>query len=191
MKNDKTHKHSISQLFRQAMHDVKPLHPDNKPQVTDPPPPTEPPAQLKQLKKLEIEQTFQKHTTNTCSWEDIPEQVSADSYLYYTKSPLRPKERRQLKQGKIPIQGCLDLHEHTLQTAEPALETFISNALTQGKRYLRIIHGKSRHSEVPPIKNHVNRQLTLHPQVVAFCSCPPQQGGKGAVNVILSSKSRN
>ena len=177
-----------SELFRQAMQDVTPLHPETHPEnppeeVNNEPLPSKP--QIKS--KLSGAMATKQHK-EVWSLDDIPEQVGADSYLFYCKSPLRPKYQRQLQQGKIKPQDSLDLHDHTLDSAEAALAEFINNAINEYKRYVRIIHGKSHSTQVPPIKNHVNRWLTLHPQVVAFCSCPPHQGGKGAVNVILSIK---
>ena len=181
-----------SQLFRQAMADVKPLKSHNNRKA-----PKKQPAATPSKKSTPYHPQLKPQPKSAnplndidLSTESIPDQVNAETYLFYSKSPLRPKLKRQLTQGKIIPQATLDLHEHTLEKAEHALSQFIEQALMTHKRYLRIIHGKSRGAEIPPIKNHVNRWLTVHSKVVAFCSCPPEQGGRGAVNVIISKPSK-
>lgn len=177
-----------SRLFRQAMADVKPIKNTSSQSSAIHTTSTYHHPQPKQKPKTETPKQVKHQPLNDLDLNDshIPDQVGAQTYLFYSKSPLRPKFKRQLMQGKIQPQAHLDLHDHTLDDAETALSQFIEQALMRHQRYLRIIHGKSRGADVPPIKNHVNRWLTVHPKVVAFCSCPPNQGGRGAVNVILS-----
>lgn len=192
MKHTKNWQQSVSdedsRLFRQAMTDVTPIK-KGQPQSTPiSQQSTSPPTKPQPNRQKDIPPPIKHQPLNDLDINDsqIPDQVSAETYLFYSKSPLRPKFKRQLMQGKIQPQAHLDLHDHTLDDAETALSQFIETALMRHQRYLRIIHGKSRGADVPPIKNHVNRWLTVHPKIVAFCSCPSYQGGRGAVNVILS-----
>ena len=53
---------------------------------------------------------------------------------------------------------------------------------------MRIIHGKGKSSEgkLPVLKGKVNAWLRQWDQVLAFCSARPNDGGTGAVYVLLS-----
>ena len=56
-----------------------------------------------------------------------------------------------------------------------------------GKRCVRIVHGKGLSSEgkLPVLKVKVNSWLRQKDDVLAFCSARPQDGGTGAVYVLL------
>ena len=55
---------------------------------------------------------------------------------------------------------------------------------------MKIIHGKGLNSDskTPPLKNLVDRMLRHRAEVLAFASAPTNQGGTGAVLVLLASK---
>jgi DNA-nicking Smr family endonuclease len=115
------------------------------------------------------------------------EEVAPDDSLYFYRAGVQPKQLRDLRQGKLPIEAELDLHGYTRDAAEEALLNFIKTAVKQHKRLIHVIHGKGQTSQTPlPIlKNLVNQRLRMFNDVLAFCSAPPHQGGKGAVNIIL------
>ena len=50
-----------------------------------------------------------------------------------------------------------------------------------------IVHGKGSHHSgpLPILKNSVNQQLRLLDTVLAFCSARQEDGGSGAVYVLL------
>jgi DNA-nicking Smr family endonuclease len=52
---------------------------------------------------------------------------------------------------------------------------------------VRIIHGKGKSSEgkLPVLKGKVNSWLRQKGEVLAFCSARPNDGGTGAVYVLL------
>ena len=114
------------------------------------------------------------------------ETVSPSSILHYCSQDLPHKRLRELKNGEIRWEGRLDLHGLKPDAARDALCHFIDKHWHMGHRCLLIIHGKGgRHDEEPVLKNLVNHWLPQLPQVLAFHSARPQDGGSGAVYVLL------
>ena len=113
--------------------------------------------------------------------------VSGETFLSFQRSGVQPRTLRQLRQGKLAPTATLDLHGLNVQATEIALMDFMTASLNSNKRVLRIIHGKGHTSKqpYPPLKNAVNHFLQQHPAVLAFCSAPVNDGGNGAVYVLL------
>ena len=96
---------------------------------------------------------------------------------------------QQLKRGRFPVSEQLDLHNMTIETAQTALLEFITYAQSKTPGCVRIIHGKGLRSENGPRLKLMTRQvLRDHPQVLAFSTCKPADGGTGAVDVLLKSR---
>lgn len=108
--------------------------------------------------------------------------TSPNSYLFSADPSFGGKGLQKFKRGQFTINATLDLHGCTLESAEEALEDFLNECLEQQYRHLLIIHGKGT---LAILKNHVRRYLEDHPQVLAFCSAKPKDGGTGAVYVLL------
>jgi len=84
------------------------------------------------------------------------------------------------------MEGSLDLHRHTVREAREALFRFVNQALTRGWRTVLVSHGRGERSPTPGrIKSHVAHWLTQIPEVIAFHSAAPRDGGTGAVYVML------
>lgn len=98
-----------------------------------------------------------------------------------------PRKRlTALRSGEIVSEARLDLHGLNPDSARTSLCDFIEKQTLQGKRCVLIIHGKgSKHGEAPVLKNHVNHWLQQLPQVLAFHSAIPRDGGTGALYVLL------
>ena len=112
--------------------------------------------------------------------------VSPTTTLTYCSRDMPHKRLRELKNGNIRWEGRLDLHGLRPDAAREALCDFIDRQSRSGNRCLLIIHGKGgRHDEEPILKNHVNHWLQQLPQVLAFHSAIPRDGGSGAVYVLL------
>ena len=76
--------------------------------------------------------------------------------------------------------------------AEHNLSRFISNQYKMNSKIILVIHGKSGKDSSPPvIKNLVNSYLRQMPEVLAFYSAQPKDGGTGAVYVLLKSSNFN
>ncbi len=85
----------------------------------------------------------------------------------------------------------MDLHGMRRSEAEAALECFIGDCLEDGLQTVLLVHGKGRRSEV---KDGVLKPLTIQwlkqqPDILAFCEAQPRDGGRGALYVMLSSRS--
>ena len=164
-------------LFNEVMKAVKPLR--NTTQREPKPPVIAKPVRRK-AEPVEIPKT-DYYLSNYYS-----EVVSPTSTLTYCSSDIPRKRLRELKNGDIRWEGRLDLHGLRPDAAREALCDFIDRQNRNGARCVLIIHGKGgRHDEEPVLKNHVNHWLQQLPQVLAFHSAIPRDGGSGAVYVLL------
>ena len=80
----------------------------------------------------------------------------------------------------------------SMREASQALDRFLVQSLTAGRRCVRIIHGKGRGSDgqQPVLKQKTNQWLRQRDEVLAFVTAPRWDGGTGAVYVLLSGKRR-
>ncbi|WP_040625160.1 Smr/MutS family protein [Moraxella macacae] len=108
--------------------------------------------------------------------------VSGDTYLSYKIPTLPNKVFNALKQGKIRWHDAVDLHGSNIEQAKKAVSKLITQAYKTNESSVKIIHGKGIDSI---LKTCVNGWLRQIPEVLAFCSAPAQQGGNGAVLVLL------
>ncbi len=100
--------------------------------------------------------------------------------------------RDRLRRGEYPIQAQLDLHGMIRAEAKKAVEEFVLSSRRGGKRCVLIVHGRGLNSEgqIPVLKEGVQVWLSrgrIAREVIAFCSARPQDGGAGAVYVLLRS----
>ena len=164
-------------LFRSMMSTVKPLAHIKKLALI------EKPAVKIPSPKMPIKET--PRATYTLS-NHYNEPVSSEAILTYSKQSIPRKRLSQLRSGKIPWEIKLDLHGLRPDAARDSLCHFIEQQSQCDKRCLLIIHGKGGlHGEAPVLKNHVNHWLRQLPQVLAFHSALPRDGGSGALYVLL------
>lgn len=163
-------------LFRKMMEDVKPLNQKAKVSYKTVPTPRQP-----------YSREQEKTAIPSYNLSDAyPNTVHADSILSYHQASLPFRRFRQLKLGQIPWEARLDLHGLSLSEAKSQLCQFIEQQIQLGHRSLLIIHGKgSRQGESPILKNHVNHWLRQFPQVLAFHSTLPRDGGSGSLYVLI------
>ena len=108
--------------------------------------------------------------------------VSGESYLIYKQPTLQNKVFNQLKQGKLRWYDAVDIHGSSIDDAREAVTTLLSQAKQNGENVVKIVHGKGTDAV---LKTCVNGWLRQIPEVLAFCSAPPKDGGNGAVLVLL------
>ena len=107
----------------------------------------------------------------------------------YRRPQVDERTLRQLKRGQFSIQDEIDLHNLRATDAEALLKRFLNEARTGFHPCVRIVHGKGLRSEgAPVLKLLVDRVLRQRGDVLAFASAPPNQGGSGAVLVLLDSR---
>ena len=97
---------------------------------------------------------------------------------------------RSLRRGDFSIQGQLDLHGMTQAEAQEAVDRFLNESRRAGKRCVLIVHGRGLNSkdQVPVLKERMREWLNqkrLGKTVLAFATARPQDGGTGAVYVLL------
>ncbi|HUH59166.1 MAG TPA: Smr/MutS family protein [Candidimonas sp.] len=95
-----------------------------------------------------------------------------------------------LKRGKWDTRTSLDLHGATLDQARERLDTFLQSCLTHRIRCVRIVHGKGYGSPNGQaiLKQTVRRWLAQMRDVLAYAECSEQDGGAGAVRVLLRAR---
>ena len=160
-------------LFRDAMQDVTPLKSDK----------VAPPRTTRRTSKR---QTAQQAMIDKLSDEFIP---PCDNLLEFMRPGVQRTLFKQLRTGKLPVESHLDLHGMTRDAARIQLQHFLQLAQHQRHRVVCIVHGKGYHSEDgrPVLKAMVNKWLQDLPEVLAFCSAQPRDGGSGAVYALLKT----
>lgn len=114
----------------------------------------------------------------------------ADEFLEGTSPGVDRNLLRALRRGDFSIQGQLDLHGKTQPEAKAALERFLSDSRRARHRCVLIVHGRGLHSkdQMPVLKELMKSWLSqkrIGGLVLAFATARPQDGGTGAVYVLL------
>ena len=175
---------SDSEVFRAAMQDVRTLPPAKvRPAVPGPRKPK--PRRLAQRRAAAAaaELTEVLPLLSEVSGADIaPEET-----LSYRHPGVRDQVVRRLRRGLFPQEAELDLHGMTQASARGVTVDFLDGARAAGMRCVRIIHGKGSRSvgRGAVLKSALNGWLRHHPDVMAFTSARPIDGGTGAAYVLL------
>ena len=116
-----------------------------------------------------------------------PVELETGEELLFMRTGIQQRVWRKFRRGQYAIEAELDLHGRVVTEARELVSDFLRNAQTQGKRCVRIIHGKGLSSEgkMPVLKGKVNSWLRQKDAVLAFCSARNNDGGTGAVYVLL------
>jgi DNA-nicking Smr family endonuclease len=96
---------------------------------------------------------------------------------------------RKLKRGHWGVQDCVDFHGLNREQARVLLAEFVGGCAKRGLRCVRIVHGKGLGSprREPVLKTMVRGWLAARDDVLAFCEAPTNQGGSGALLVLLKA----
>jgi len=138
------------------------------------------PAYFKQQKELH---TIPDRLSD--EWEIAP--VGYEETIKFSQDGIGYKQMHQLKTGNVIVEDHLDLHGLSIPQARKLIVEFLHFAIRTGARCVRIVHGKGYKAaqHYPVIKNKVNSWLRQHPDVLAFHSAIPKDGGTGALYVLL------
>lgn len=174
-------------LFQEAMRTVQPLHA----QARYIPSPPQTKADTKQAKhRRERAESHQCERLDT-QLSDYYEAYAPNEHIEEYLNPICGTDvLRNLKRGQWPIDASIDLHGATLDRARERLQIFLQHCLTEEYRCIRIVHGKGYGSanREPVLLFQIRRWLTQLRAVLAFCDCAPNEGGQGAVKVLLRKK---
>lgn len=116
--------------------------------------------------------------------------ADSDEVTEFHRPGLQRSVLRKLRRGRYAVQDELDLHGMTVPEAKERLVAFLVHANRQRFACVRVIHGKGLSSpgKNPVLKPKVGRWLRQHGSVRAFTSAPRNDGGSGALYVLLRRK---
>ena len=177
---DHTVSKKVTNEFRQAMSDIKPLKAE--PRVPDTKPKPKPKARFSRADKREVLAESLEDDIDTI-------EHGYGAALRFHRQHVGKRTMRKLQRGGYSVQAEIDLHGMTLAEAKPRLADFIEYNASQGKYCVRVVHGKGLGSggRGPVLKNAVNRWLRRWDSVLAFVSTRQVDGGTGAVYVLLQN----
>jgi len=166
-------------LFVRAAGAVKPLREQRRVQLApEQPPPIPFQAQLDEQRVLQeaISDEFDASTL-----------LDVDDALSFRRPGIGMDVTRKLRKGHWTIQRELDLHGLRREDAREALAAFIREAIKQGVRCVRVVHGKGLGSpgKMPVLKGKVQGWLIQKNEVLAFVQARGDEGGAGALVVLL------
>lgn len=120
---------------------------------------------------------------------DTPGDLDVDTgeHLTYHQPGIQPRVMRRLRRGHYRCQAELDLHGMVVNVARQSLLAFLEQARQRQYRCVRIIHGKGLRSgqRGPVLKVKLAGWLQQRQEVLAYTSARPNDGGTGAVYVLL------
>jgi DNA-nicking Smr family endonuclease len=121
--------------------------------------------------------------------------ADSDEFIEGCVAGLDPAVVRKLRRGEYAVQGHVDLHGLRRDEAKAAVDRFLKEARAAGKRCVLLVHGRGSHSkdQVPVLKEALRTWLAtarFGRHVLAFATARPQDGGAGAVYVLLRRAGR-
>lgn len=127
---------------------------------------------------------------NPLNLGEVPS-VAPHAVLEWKKDGVQQAVFAKLRSGQYKVESDLDLHGLTVKEARSAVYAFLREAEARDQRMLLIAHGRGEKSATPArLKSYLAHWLVQLPIVIAFHSAQPQQGGTGAVYVLLKKSKR-
>lgn len=174
--------------LRQSMRDVAPLKKRGQSVVMSRPAAS--PEQLEQRRRHAVGAPISTPALPQASDQYVSVQGESND-LRHLRAGCGTDVLRDLERNRWPIESSLDLHGSDLEQARERLDNFLRSCLEHGVRCVRIVHGTgygSRNGE-PVLRHAVRRWLTQLPSVLAYMECAPNEGGQGAVKLVLQAMS--
>lgn len=171
--------HAEKDLFVRAAGAVKPIRDHRRVHLApDQPPPIAVQQQLDEQRVLQeaISDEFDASTL-----------LDVDDALSFRRPGIGTDVTRKLRKGGWSIQGEIDLHGLRREEAREALAGFVRDAHRRGWRCVRVVHGKGLGSpgKTPVLKGKVQSWLIQKNEVLAFVQARGDEGGAGALVVLL------
>jgi DNA-nicking Smr family endonuclease len=116
--------------------------------------------------------------------------TETEEYVEGTRVGLDPRLSSRLRHGEFAVQDHTDLHGMIQPAAKEALREFILKSVRKGLRTVLVVHGRGLGSPGGrPVLKHAAAQWLSHGEigahVLAFTTSRPQDGGAGAMYVLL------
>ena len=168
-------------LFRDAVRGATPLESSAR---VEPRAKAPPPVPIQSL--LDGHDALVESLAGALSWDQSMEAGEEPSYL---RTGLARDVLRKLRRGHWVVQDIVDLHGLNRQQARSLLAEFLGGCLKRGLRCVRVVHGKGLRSpgREPVLKGKTQQWLAQRDDVLAFCEAPKNQGGSGALLVLLKA----
>lgn len=116
-------------------------------------------------------------------------ELESGEELLYLRTGQSPSVLSKLRRGFWVIQAQIDLHGLISDEAREYVAEFLSSCKKKNIRCVRIVHGKglgSRNRE-PVLKHKLRNWLIQKDEVIAYAQAKPEDGGNGAVIVLLKA----
>ena len=171
--------HAERNLFARAAGKVQPLRAHGRADLA-----VEPPAPIPVQRQLDDQRVLREAISDEF---DAATLLDVDDALSFRRPGVGTDVTRKLRRGDWSIQAEIDLHGLRRDDAREALAGFIRDAHKQGLRCVRVVHGKGLGSpgKVPVLKGRVHGWLVQKNEVLAFVQARADEGGAGAVVVLL------
>lgn len=166
-------------LFARAAGAVQPLRSNGK--VHHVP---EPPAPIPVQRQLDDQRVLKEAISDEF---DASTLLEVDDAMSFRRPGIGIDVARKLRRGHWSIQGEIDLHGLRVDDAREALAAFLRQATKDGLRCVRVVHGKGLGSpgKTPVLKGKVHGWLVQKNEVLAFVQARADEGGAGALVVLL------
>ena len=116
-------------------------------------------------------------------------ELESGEELLYLRAGQSPDVLSKLRRGFWVVQAQIDLHGLISDEAREYVAEFLSSCKKRNIRCVRIVHGKglgSRNRE-PVLKHKLRNWLMQKDEVIAYAQAKPEDGGSGAVIVLLKA----
>lgn len=133
-------------------------------------------------KRAAAEGTPEIESAEISDTQAILNPVASQASLSYRIATLQHRVFEDLKAGKLRWYEAVDLHGCTVEQARAAVLQILHMAKEANQTVVKIVHGKGPEAI---LKTYVNGWLRQHRDVLAFVSAPENQGGTGAVLVLI------
>ena len=167
-------------LFHEAVKDARPLNIE---------PIHSPKARPKPVAKHFMRDEKQA-LRDSLSDDYIPaHELESGEELLYLREGQSPNILGKLRRGFWVVQAQIDLHGLVTDEARLYVADFLNGCKKRNIRCVRIVHGKglgSRNRE-PVLKHKLRSWLMQRDEVIAYAQAKPEDGGSGAVIVLLKA----
>ena len=116
-------------------------------------------------------------------------EVESGEELLYLREGQSPLVLSKLRRGHWVVQGQIDLHGLIVDEARLYVAAFIADCKKRNIRCIRIVHGKGlgSYNREPILKHKLRSWLIQKDEVIAYAQAKPEDGGSGAVIVLLKA----
>jgi len=177
---DKSDYRSELKAFRDALRDVKPI-PQNR-------------AHTGKVRSNDESVSYRREKAQEANElivdglsSSLSKEMGAEERVLFAMPGVQLKLLKRMQAGHLGWDAGVDLHGFTVDAAREELHSFVAESKKRGLRGLLIVHGKAYTEPGRPalLKSYVTDWLQQIDGVLAFCSAQPQDGGTGALYVLL------